>query len=47
LYSNYRIVRGFGQVVPNEDNDEATYPVYPDFEFVLRQNLIYWPPLEV
>jgi len=45
-YGNYRIVRGFGHVVPNADNDEATYPVYPSYQEVLMQNLIYWPPLE-
>lgn len=49
LYSkwgSYRMVRGFSQVVPNADNDEATYPVFPDFLLILRENVSYWPPLE-
>ncbi|MCK5415780.1 MAG: right-handed parallel beta-helix repeat-containing protein, partial [Thermoplasmata archaeon] len=49
LYSksgSYRIVRGFSQVVPNEDNDEVTYPVYPSFNDLLMDTLLYWPPLE-
>jgi hypothetical protein len=41
-----RIVRGFDQVVPNADNDEATYPVYPEFPDILIETLIYWPPLD-
>jgi hypothetical protein len=49
LYSKWggdRIVRGFDQVVPNADNDEATYPVMPDFMDVLTRTLVHWPPLE-
>lgn len=45
-YGSYRIVRGFSQVVPNADNDEVTYPVYPSFHEILKENLLYWPPLE-
>jgi hypothetical protein len=41
-----RIVRGFSSVVPNQDNDEATYPVMPDIQDLVRQNLVHWPPLE-
>jgi hypothetical protein len=48
LYSlgSYRYVRGFSQVVPNADNDEATYPVMPDMFDILRLNVSHWPPLE-
>ena len=45
-YGGYRIVRGFSQVVPNADNDEATYPVFPPLHEILMENLLYWPPLE-
>jgi hypothetical protein len=41
-----RIVRGFDTVIANADNDEATYPVLPDFPDLLRSNLVHWPPLE-
>lgn len=43
---SYRYVRGFSQVVPNADNDEATYPVLPDFPELLKDHLVHWPPLE-
>jgi len=49
LYSKYgssRIVRGFGHVVPNADNDEATFPIFPDLYNLLRGNVSYWPPLD-
>jgi hypothetical protein len=41
-----RIVRGFDTVVPNADNDEGTYPPFPDFQEALRETLVYWPPLD-
>jgi hypothetical protein len=44
---SYRYVRGFAQVVPDADNDEATYPVLPDFPDLLKENLVYWPPLDI
>ena len=47
LAANYRIVRGFSQVVPDADNDEATYPVFPVLQDVLLENLVHWPPLEL
>lgn len=49
LYSKYgsgRIVRGFWSVVPNADNDEATYPVFPEVYRLLKDHLIHWPPLD-
>lgn len=42
-----RIVRGFDQVVPNADNDEGTYPTFPDFDEAIRGTLVHWPPLVV
>jgi hypothetical protein len=47
LYSKWgssRIVRGFGSVDPDADNDEATYPVMPDFYEVLKYVVVDWPP---
>jgi len=46
ITNNKRIVRGFHQVVPDDDNDEATYPVYPQFQELLQSTLIHWPPLD-
>jgi hypothetical protein len=38
------IVRGFTTIDPKADNDEATYPHYPDFSTLIGEHVGEWAP---